>query len=128
VQTSAGKRTQLAAGIALHGLGLAIPGKVVGAAALVASSRAGAASEASPEASSKSTPSGTSAASQTSTGVGAVASQMSRQTAAVAPAAGAGSAQTKGRAVSLDVPKALAVVALLSCCLVSVLVETRTSW
>lgn len=107
--------TQLAAGIALHGLSLAIPGKVVGTTALVAGGRSRTASETSPEASAVPTPRGSGSTSHTSTGVGAVAGQVTGQATAVAASAGASSAQTKGRAVSLDVSKTLAVVALLRC-------------
>lgn len=111
--------TQLATGIALHGLSLAVTGKVVGSATLVASSRASAASEAAPEA----TIAATGSASTTAhSWVGAVAGKMASNTAAVAASARTSSAQPQCWAVSLHVSEALAVVALLSCCLVSVLV------
>ena len=112
--------TELAAGVAFHGLSLAIAGKVVGSTALVAGGRASAASETAPEASS------IAAAGSTSTTahswVGAVAGKMAGETAAVAASACTGSAQTQSRAVSLDVSEALAVVALLGCRFISTLI------
>lgn len=110
----AGNVTQLAAGVTLHGLGLAIASEMVGSAALVAGGRASAASKAAPEASSKATATRGSASSTTShSWVRAVAGQMAGQTTAVAASAGASSAQAQSRAVSLDVAESLAVVALL---------------
>lgn len=109
--------TQLAAGIALHGLGLAVAGKVVGSTTLVAGCRASAASEAATETSSVPSSGSTSAA--THSRVGAVAGKVAGDTAAVAASACAGSAQAQSWAVSLDVPKTLAVVALLGCSFVS---------
>ena len=106
--------TELAAGVALHGLGLAIAGEVVRSTALVAGGRASAASEAAPEASIPSTGTASSTANSGAWG-GAVTSKMTCLAAAVAASAGAGSAQAQSRAVRLDVSEALAVVALLGC-------------
>lgn len=103
---------QLAASVALHGLSLAIAGEVVGSTALVASSRT-ATTESAPEATAKCTARSTSATSHASARVGAVAGQVAGETARVAPSARSSAAQPKSRAVSLDVAKALAVVALL---------------
>lgn len=111
--------TELATGVALHGLSLAITGEVVRSATLVASSRASAASEAAPEASITATGSASTAA---HSWVGAVAGKVASDTAAVAASAGTSSAQSQRRAVSLDVSEALAVIALLRCCFVSILV------
>jgi hypothetical protein len=111
--------TQLAAGIALHGLSLAVTGKVVGTTALVAGGRARTASEASPSEASETTTGRGNSTSHTSTRVGAVAGQMAGVTAAVASSAGTSSAQAESGAVSLDVSEALAVVALLGCDIVS---------
>jgi hypothetical protein len=108
-----GDVSQLAASIALHGLSLAIASEMVRSTALVASGRARTASVASPEATTEATTSGTSSTAHTSSRVGAVASQMSSKTAAIAATAGSTSAQTKSRAIGLDVPKSLAVIALL---------------
>jgi hypothetical protein len=105
--------SQLAAGIALHGLSLAVTGKVVGTTALVAGGRARTASEASPSEASETTTGRGNSTSHTSTRVGAVAGQMAGVTAAVASSAGTSSAQAESGAVSLDVSEALAVVALL---------------
>ena len=109
--------TELAAGVAFHSLSLAITGKVVRSAALVASGRASAASETAPEASSVAAAGSTGAATHSWTG--AVASKMASDTAAVAASACASPAQTQSRAVGLDMPKTLAVVALLGCSSVS---------
>ncbi len=109
--------TQLAAGIALHGLGLAVAGKVVGTTTLVAGGRASAASETATEASSVAATGSTS--STTHSRVGAVAGEVAGDTTAVATSARAGSAQAQSWAVSLDVSKTLAVVALLGCPFVS---------
>ena len=104
---------QLAARIALHGLGLAVARKVVWSSALVAGSRAGAASISAAETSTEAA-AGTGAATHTAcTRVGAVTRQMAGETARVASTARAGAAQTQGWAVGLDVAEALAVVALL---------------
>ena len=104
--------TELAAGVALHGLSLAVTGEVVGATTLVASRRTALTSEPTTEASVAATGS---TSSTTHSWVGAVAGEMAGQTAAVAAPAGAGAAQAQSRAVSLDVSKTLAVVALLGC-------------
>lgn len=125
---------KLSARIALHGLGLAISGKVVGATALVAGSRTGTATETTSAAvaTSESTAGDRTATAHGGTdGVGAstlhvcqsdALYRLVRETygkvtglaAVVAAAAGAGAAQAEGRAVSLDVAQTLAVVALLS--------------
>ena len=109
--------TKLAAGVALHGLGLAVAGKVVGSTALVAGGRASAASETATETSSVTATRSTSAA--THSRVGTVAGKVAGDTAAVATSAGAGSAQAQSWAVSLDVSETLAVIALLGCFSVS---------
>lgn len=107
----AGNVSQLSTGIALHSLSLAIAGKVVRTTTLVASSRASAASEAAPEAS---ITAARSTGATTHSWVGAVAGKVTGNTAAVAASTGTSSTQAQSRAVSLDVSKALAVVALLS--------------
>lgn len=110
----AGDVAQLAAGIALHGLSLAIAGEMVRSAALVTGSRASAASEAAPETSSKATATRGRANSTTShSWVWAVAGEMAGQTTAVATSAGASSTQAESWAVGLNVAESLAVVALL---------------
>jgi hypothetical protein len=112
--------TKLSTGVALHGLSLAITGEVVRSATLVAGSRASAASEAAPEASVAATGSTSTA---THSWVGAVAGKVAGDTTAVAASAGTSSAQSQSRAVSLNVSEALAVIALLSYCFVSILVR-----
>lgn len=113
--------TQLAASIAFHGLRLAVTGEVVWSTALVASGRAsGTTSKAAPKAASTSVPAARRAASSTAhSWVGAIASKMTTETTAVATPASASSAQAQSWAVGLDVPETLAVVALLSCPIVS---------
>lgn len=111
-----GDVAELAAGVALHGLSLAVTGKVVGATALVASSGTGAASEtttavATGEAAAAH---GGATAKSRANRVRAGASKVTRLAAVVAAAAGASTAQAESRAVSLDVAQTLAVVALLS--------------
>jgi ABC-type glutathione transport system ATPase component len=111
-----GDVAELAAGIALHSLSLAITGKVVGTTALVASGRARATSETTSAVTTgeATTAHGSTAAHGTrADGVGASASKVTGLATVVASAAGAGAAQTKSRAVSLDVAETLAVVALL---------------
>lgn len=128
----AGDVAQLAAGVALHGLRLAVARKMVGAAALVAGRRARAASEAaaSTVTASVATSGHRGATAHGTDGVGAGAldesvgcpvqdgryrkaySEVTGLATVVAASAGAGSAQTEGGAVSLDVTEALAVVAL----------------
>lgn len=103
---------KFSAGVALHALGLAITGVMVGAAALVAGRSAGhattvAASEAAPTAAETTSCWWGSTASR-----GAVAGEMTWLAAGVAATAG-GTAQTQSWAVSLDMAKTLAVVALL---------------
>jgi hypothetical protein len=108
---------KLAAGIALHGLSLAVTGEVVGATALVASRRARAASEAATTA--KGARVATTAHGSATThragvhGVGASASKVAGLATVVAAAAGASATQTESGAVSLHVAESLAVVALL---------------
>ena len=118
-----GDVTELATGVAFHGLSLAITGEVVGAAALVASCGTALASEASTETSKATTGSTSSTA---HSWVGAVAGKVAGQTTAVAASAGAGTAQAQSGAVSLDVSKTLAVVALLGYRRVSEVWATRS--
>ena len=109
--------SKLAAGVALHGLSLAIPGKVVGTTALVAGGSAGAGeTTATTEAATVATTSDgrTSTTHVDTGGVRASASQVARLAAVVATTAGSGTAQAQGRAVGLNVAEALAVVTLLS--------------
>jgi hypothetical protein len=114
----AGDVSQLAASVALHGLGLAIAGKVVRSSAFVAGSGAGTAGKATAagEATGISTTSHGRTATKSSGAnrVGARASKVTGLAAVVATTAGAGPAQAKSRAVGLDMAKSLAVVALLS--------------
>jgi hypothetical protein len=109
--------SELATGVALHGLRLAVTSKVVGAAALVAGRLASAADKASPclgEAAAAGGGCPVEAGNRGNRGVRAVASQVANRVAVVAPVAGArAAAQTQGRALSLDVAETLAVVALL---------------
>lgn len=132
-----GDVTKLATGIALHGLGLAIAGKVVGATALVASSRARAVGKttAAVAANEAATAHGSTTAHAGVAGVGAgtlnrtyqhmspgiicimgvgTYSQVAGLAAVVAAAAGSSAAQAEGRAIGLDMAQSLAVVALLS--------------
>jgi hypothetical protein len=118
---------ELAAGVALHSLSLAVTGEVVGATALVAGSGALVAAEATTEITletaaratgatasrtSRGTTSGTGVGTGTgNSGAGAVAGKVAGLAAVVAAAVGA--VQTEGGTVSLDVTEALAVVALL---------------
>lgn len=103
---------KLAAGVALHALSLAVACVVVWSAALVASCSAG---HATAIAASETATTATEATSWWSTaGRRAVASKVTWLAARVAAAAG-GTAQTQSWAVSLDVAKTLAVVALLRC-------------
>lgn len=109
--------SELAAGVALHSLSLAVTGKVVGATALVASGspRTGETATAGEATSVCSTTNRrTSTAHVDAGGIGAGASQMARLATVVAATAGSGTAQAQGRAVGLNMAKALAVVALLS--------------
>lgn len=114
-----GDVTKLATSVALHGLSLAVAGKVVRSAALVAGSGTGAAADEATTAtiSAETTTAGgygTATAHVGASRVGASASQMTNLTAVVATTAGASTTQTKGGAVSLDMAESLAVVALLS--------------
>lgn len=132
--------TKFSAGVALDGLGLAVTGKVVGATALVASGGASA-SGATSKSTTESTESSAWRARGTAThawtahtrsrGIGARAlcmldacerreigqgstyCKMADHAARVAATVGCASAQTKSRAISLDVAETLAVVALL---------------
>jgi len=106
---------ELAAGVALHSLSLAVTSKVVGTTTLVASGRArttGKTTSAVATGEATTTHGSTTAHSRTN-GVGAGASKVTGLATVVAAAAGASAAQAEGRAVSLDVTKTLAVVALL---------------
>lgn len=107
--------TELAAGIALHGLSLAITSKVVGTTTLVASGRARTTGETTTAVTTgeATTTHGSTTAHSRTNRVGAGASKVTGLATVVAAAAGAGTAQAEGRAVSLDVTKTLAVVALL---------------
>lgn len=107
--------TELAAGIALHGLSLAITSKVVGTTTLVASSRARTTSETTTAVTTgeATTTHGSTTAHSRTNRVGAGASKVTGLATVVAAAASASAAQAEGRAVSLDVTKTLAVVALL---------------
>lgn len=107
----AGDVAQLAASIALHSLSLAVACKVVRSTALVASGRT-ASSESTPEAA-VSTTGSASSTSHSSAGVRAVACQVAGEATGIASSACASSAQAQRGAVSLNVAKALAVVALL---------------
>lgn len=114
----AGNVTELATRVALHGLSLAIAGKVVRTTALVASSRARTAGETTTAAigTRVATAAGdgsTSAQSTGTNGVGAGASQVAGLAAVIAASTGASSTEPQSWAVSLDVAKTLTVVALL---------------
>jgi hypothetical protein len=111
----AGDVTELATSVALHGLSLAIAGKVVGTTALVASGRTRTAREATTAiTASKSAAAHRSTTAHGTDRVGASTSEVTGLAAVVAPSAGTSAAQAQGRAISLDVAKTLAVVALLS--------------
>lgn len=111
-----GDVTELAAGVALHGLSLAVTSEVVRAAALVAAGSAAtsetttAASEATSEGSASTTTNGLDGSSARS---GAAPGKVTRLAARVAAAVGGTTTDAEGRAVSLNVAEALAVVALL---------------
>ncbi|KAH9885717.1 hypothetical protein F4778DRAFT_501364 [Xylariomycetidae sp. FL2044] len=105
-------------GVAFHGLGLTVSGKVVWTTTLVACSRSGSASESSSsEATSIAAPCHgrpTAAHGDGSTRrVRARTSKVARLTAVVATTVASGTTQPKSRAVGLDVAETLAVVALL---------------
>lgn len=110
-----GDVAKFATSIALHGLSLAVTSKVVGATALVASSRARAVGEASAAitANEAATAHGSATAHTGITGVGASTSQVSGLATVIAAAAGGSAAQAESRAVGLNMSKSLAVVALL---------------
>jgi hypothetical protein len=106
---------------------------VVGPAALVASRSAGAAGHgtSAAHAALEPTAAGRAGGTTTHSWVGAVARQMAGEAARVAAAAGAAAREPQGRAVSLDVPETLAVVALLRCLSVSSLASwwiARRPW
>lgn len=107
--------TEFSTCIALHRLSLAIARKVVWPAAFVAGSRSGATSEcASAETTAVSTTGDRSATPHSNTGrVRAGSSQVTGLAAVVATAVTTSTAQTEGRAVSLNVPEPLTVIALL---------------
>jgi hypothetical protein len=131
----AGNVAQLAAGIALHGLCLAITSKVVRATTLVASCRARTTGKATTTVATRETTSAHRSTTTHGTGTDGVgASTLSREsvllnlgsdlfqsthsqvtglTAAVAAPAGASSAQAQGGAIGLNMTKPLAMVALL---------------
>jgi hypothetical protein len=111
-----GDVAQLAASVALHGLGLAIPSEVVRAATLVTGSWARTTSEATTAAAVRTRVSAAGnggAATHWANGVGTSTGQVARLTTVVAATASASAAQAEGRAVGLDVAETLAVVALL---------------
>lgn len=109
----AGDVTELAAGVALHGLSLAVAGKVVRATALVAGSGASTASKATTSETAEAATANGSTAGDASGRVGASAHVVTGLAAVVAAAGRTGTADAEGRAVSLDVAETLAVVALL---------------
>ena len=120
--------TELSTSIALHGLRLAVPSEVVRATTLVAGSRASSTSKTAPEVSSETTSrSASSTANSSSTGVGAIASQMSSHSTAVASPACARTAQAQGRAVGLNMTETLAVITLLSCKQVSICIYSNST-
>lgn len=128
---------ELPAGITLHGLRLAVASKVIGSSALVAGGRARTTSEATSSAkgagvAAAAAHGGSTAHGRTNrvgastleialgreikrerVGWGTTNRKVAGLSAVVAPSAGASAAQAQRRAVSLDVPKSLAVVALL---------------
>ncbi|KAI1104347.1 hypothetical protein F4804DRAFT_192339 [Jackrogersella minutella] len=110
-----GDVTKLSAGVALHGLSLAVAREVVRTTALVACGRSGATGEtASAEATTISTAGYLCAASCSSAGrVGASSGQVTGLSTVIAATVTASTAQAEGRAISLDVSEALAMVALL---------------
>jgi hypothetical protein len=111
-----GDVTELAAGVALHSLSLAVTSKVVGTTALVASGRARTTSKpTSAVATGEATTAhgSTTAHGARANGVRASASKVTGLATVIATTAGTSTAQAEGRAVGLDVAKTLAVVALL---------------
>lgn len=100
---------KLAASITLHGLSLAITSKVVGTTALVAGSRTRATKETTTEATTRTRSTATKTSS--STGSRASAGKVAGHATGVAAAVST-TVQTKGRAVSLHMSEALAVVTL----------------
>lgn len=113
-----GETYQLAAGIALHGLRLAITSVVVGAATLVAgSSTVGGNSvvEATAEATTEAWATRTASTRSSHARSWAVASDVAHLTARIAAAASGASGNAQSRTVSLNVTETLAVVALFGC-------------
>jgi len=106
---------ELATGVALHGLGLAVTGEMVGAAALVALSSAVVldTSVAAAEATAGSTSATTDWGNRRSAWSWAVARNVAILAARVAAVVAGTTTQAQSRAVSLNMAKALAVVALL---------------
>lgn len=113
--TIARNMTELPAGVALHGLGLAIASEVVRAAALVTGCRTRAAGEpsATRKPSSKSTTTHRSTATHGANGVRTCASKVAGLATVVAASTGDITTEAQSRAVSLNVAEALAVIALL---------------
>ncbi|KAI0420719.1 hypothetical protein F5X98DRAFT_15770 [Xylaria grammica] len=107
---------KLATGIAFHSLGLAVPGEMVGATALVAGRMARATGETTASITTKTATSGRRTTTHVNTGrAGASPCKMARLPTVVAAAVSAGGAtQAEGRAISLNMAQSLAVVALLS--------------
>jgi len=109
----AGNVTKLSAGIALHGLSLAIAGEVVRAAAFITGR--GAVADKATTAADEAATSGTSATPDRSCARSrAVASKVTDLAAGVATTSLRTTAHAESRAISLDVSETLAVVALLS--------------
>lgn len=104
--------TQFPTGVALHSLSLAITGKVVGTTALVASGSTGVTTEVTAESRLEVTARTRGSSSAGGSRVGAATGKMTGLTAVVATAIGS-AVQAESWAVSLDVAKTLAVIALL---------------
>lgn len=109
--------TELATGVTLHGLRLAVAGVVVRTAALVASGLTGSAGVEATASVSEAAAAGhwttRTESGLDSRGRRAVAGQVTGQVAVVAASTGGATAQAEGRAVSLNMANALAVVTLL---------------
>ena len=103
--------SQLAAGIALHGLRLAVTSIVVRSSALVASRWTSTSSKSTTESSIPATRNASSTA-RARVGVGARAGKMARLSAVVAASTDTSTAQTEGRTIGLNVAQALAVITL----------------
>jgi len=104
--------SEFTAGIAFHGLGLAITSVVVRASTLVAGGRTSPTTKSTTESTSITAARNTSATPSTCTGVGARSSKVTRLAAVIATATDTCAAQAQGRAVGLDVAQALAVITL----------------